>query len=383
MRPLAAAALTLLLALPVRALTPESDALILKGLDRLYALDLNAAEKDFRDVMVKEPEEPAGPFFLAGLYWVQFTQSFDVLEGGGELEDQFMFYTDEAAKRAQARLKKNPDDAEAYFFLGGVWGYRGRWKVLQRHWLKAARLGIKGYKYLQKAVKLDPGLADAYLGLGIYDYYAETLPTVIRILKNLIIPGDKARGLRYILETTQNGHYSKTEAKLFLIGIYQTEEKQFEKALDLIHEIRKEQPDNDYFGLMEVTDLMHMKKFAEAAAEGDKLIADLQNHPNVLLRNTLFYLYVGEAYQGQDLHEKAADYFTKGIYSAHEAKSGMVTYCLLRRGQSYDRLGRRLDAVQDYRDVMHRKDYFDSTVMAHKGLEKPVTQDDIVKQLSD
>ncbi|MBI3287951.1 MAG: hypothetical protein HYZ74_00350, partial [Elusimicrobia bacterium] len=47
--------------------------------------------------------------------------------------------------------------------------------MLERSWISAARLGLKGYRYLQRAVEAEPELYDAYLGLGIYEYYADTM----------------------------------------------------------------------------------------------------------------------------------------------------------------------------------------------------------------
>ena len=131
-------------------------------------------------------------------------------------ELKFLAHTEEAIKRGEALLKADPNDARALMWLGAAWGYRGRWKVLERSWVAAARLGLKGYRYLQRAVKADPGLYDAYLGLGIYEYYADTMPSVIRLLKALVVRGNKKQGLAYIQTTLEKGKFSKTEAKIFI-----------------------------------------------------------------------------------------------------------------------------------------------------------------------
>lgn len=372
-----------LAATPADALTPESEQKILLGLDRMYALDLQAAATYFSEVRDAEPEEPAGPLFQAGLYWIQYAQTFDVVESGGSLEKNFLLHTGEAIKRGEARLKKNPKDAEALMWLGAAWGYRGRWKVLERSWLGAARLGLKGYRYLQKAVAADPGLTDAYLGLGIYEYYAGTMPAVIRVLKSFVVKGDKQQGLDHIQITLEKGKFSKIEAKLFLISILSGAEKNFSGALDLSRELRAEKPDNLYFGLMEVSALMRLKRWEEAAHEGDKLLLDVLHQPLFALQMDLFFLYAGESYQGLGDHRRAVEYFTWGIAASSNHRKAAVTYLLLRRGQSLDRLGRRAEALVYYREVAQRKDYFDSEPKAKAGLKKPVTQEELLTQLEE
>lgn len=382
MRPL----LTLLVlaaAPPAMALSPEHERLILAGLDRMYALELSSAGPYFQEVAVSEPLNPAGPLFLAGLYWIQYAQTFDVASGGGELQKKFLLHTEEAIRRGEALLKANPNDGEALMWLGAAWGYRGRWKVLERSWVNAARLGLKGYRYLQKAVKADPELYDAYLGLGIYEYYADTMPSVIRLLKALVVKGDKNQGLRNIQMTLERGRFSKTEAKLFLISIYAGAEKNFAGALALARELRGEKPGNLYFGIMEVSALMRLKRWEDAARESDKLLLDLEHQTAEALQPGLFYLYAGEAYQGLEDHNRAAKYFTWGIAAESDHRRATVTYLLLRRGQSLDLLGRRQEALDHYREVAGRLDYFDSEPKAKAGLKKPITQALLIKQLEE
>lgn len=368
---------------PARALAPENEAKVLAGLDAMYALDLEAATTYFHAVDAAEPRDPAGPLFLAGLYWIQYAQAFDVLEPGNPLEKKFLLHTEEAIKRGEALLKADPNDAQALMWLGAAWGYRGRWKVLERSWVGAARLGLKGYRYLQRAVKADPGLYDAYLGLGIYEYYADTMPSAIRLLKTLVVRGDKKQGLAYIQTTLEKGKFSKTEAKIFLLSIYSGQEKKFEEALALARELRGESPGNLYFGLLETSCLMRLKRWQEAAREADKMLVDIGHRRPQALEPPLFYLYAGEAYQGLGDHARAVDYFTWGMAEAPDHRKAAVTYLLLRRGQSLDLLGRREEARAHYLEVSQRKDYFDSIPKARAALKTPVTPAELDKQLAE
>ena len=54
--------------------------------------------------------------------------------------------------------------------------------------------------YLRQAIDLDPDLYDAYLGLGIYDYFTDTLPGV----QGVFFP-EEMSGSRSGLGITRNG----------------------------------------------------------------------------------------------------------------------------------------------------------------------------------
>ena len=60
--------------------------------------------------------------------------------------------------------------AEAWFYLGGAYGARVQWRVLRGEKVAAARDGKQIKQALERAIVLEPGLDDAYFGLGMYKY---------------------------------------------------------------------------------------------------------------------------------------------------------------------------------------------------------------------
>ena len=61
-----------------------------------------------------------------------------------------------------------------------------------------ARSGVRAREHLLRAKTLDPTLADADFGLGLYNYYVDTLSGIARILRFFMgIPGgSKQEGIR-------------------------------------------------------------------------------------------------------------------------------------------------------------------------------------------
>lgn len=377
------AAAVLLLPLRAGAISPESDKLILEGLSAAYSMDFDRAVARFSEVDRAEPDNPAGPFFLASLHWLEYSQNADVPGTVDALEPRFNAIMDRAMTRADKMYDKNPRDPEANFYLGATYGMKGRWLLLKRKWVRAARYGYKGYKYFKRTIELDPEYYDAYLGMGMYDYYSDTLPTILKFAAGMIVRGDKKRGLRYIETTLERGHYSVTEAKLFLIGILTAYEKRPGQALKIVQELRREKPENLFFVLLEVAARIDDKDWVGAAAFGEFLVPRVREVAYAQPHVSLFELYLAEAYMGAKDYARAISTLDRCIDQAPEPRKATVTHCHLRRAQAYDLVGRRDDALRDYKFVKERPDFFDSQDKAKRGLRSPVTYEDVLRQIQE
>ena len=93
---------------------------------------------------------------------------------------------------------REPERAEAWFYLGAAYGARVQWRVLRGERLAAARDGKRIKDALEQALALDPTLDDARFGIGLYKYYADIAPAAAKILRFLLLlpGGDRTEGLR-------------------------------------------------------------------------------------------------------------------------------------------------------------------------------------------
>ena len=100
---------------------------------------------------------------------------------------------------------------------------------------------------------MDPSLEDAYLGLGIYNYFVDTLPTIVKMLKFLIgLPaGGRELGLEQLRRATDKGDLVRDEAKFYLAKDFsRSSEAEFGKSLDLFQQLAREYPDNMLWTLL-------------------------------------------------------------------------------------------------------------------------------------
>jgi tetratricopeptide (TPR) repeat protein len=162
---------------------------------------------------------------------------------------QFQTRIDAAIASAEAWTKRDPERAEAWFYLGGAYGARAQWRVLRRERLGAARDGKRIKEALERALALDPRLQEAYFGIGLYHYYADVAPAAAKMLRWLLLMpgGDKAEGMQEMMRAREHAELLGDEADYQLHLIYLWYEKQPQRALVLLTSLRERHPRNPLF----------------------------------------------------------------------------------------------------------------------------------------
>ena len=68
-------------------------------------------------------------------------------------------------------IKKYPNDAEYYLYLGSLYGLLSRIELSYNHLFKVLIPTLRGYKYIYKAYQIDSNLKDIYMPMGLVTYY--------------------------------------------------------------------------------------------------------------------------------------------------------------------------------------------------------------------
>ena len=97
--------------------------------------------------------------------------------------------------------------AEAWLYLGAAYGIRVQYHAQRTEYFAAARDGKRINQALERTLALDPDLADANAGLGLYQYYADIAPSVLKIVRWFLgLPGgDRLQGGAHPDEVTPDG----------------------------------------------------------------------------------------------------------------------------------------------------------------------------------
>ena len=163
-------------------------AVLVAGAQLLFDYDFEEALEQYRLLSERFPEHPSGPYNLATAIWTRLAQRSNAIRGPSLRNDRFFSQDgrpeptpeeelafqqqlEEAYRRAEALLERDPDDVEALYHLGAAEALEAGWAVIvNRAWFRATRLIRRAVGRHRRVQKLDPGFRDAYLVPGTYVY---------------------------------------------------------------------------------------------------------------------------------------------------------------------------------------------------------------------
>src|SRR6185295_5042892 len=144
------------------------------------------------------PDHPAGAQCFASSLWLQQLNeawelkatlySSDAYENGkphanrAQVEE-FRKWIRNSKQLSQARLRKNPQDVEALYFLGAAEGLEAAYAAaVERKFRAALRAGTDSVDHHREVLKLAPDFHDAELTIGLMNYIVGSLPLPVKML---------------------------------------------------------------------------------------------------------------------------------------------------------------------------------------------------------
>jgi len=213
---------------------------VLAGYQQLYAGDLEAAHEHFAGLVAARPGDLAARF--GDLMVLEERSDIDAA-----LQPQFERKIDAFISDAERRHSRSATDDEALFYLTGAYLLRAQYRVANdKGVFGAARDGARMKKYAEAYIKRRPEHGDAYLALGVYNYYVDLAPAFFRVIRTLLfLPGgNRAEGLEQIERAYRQGNYFSFLAGLALTEIYGTFESRPDEGLAIGERLAKQYPDN-------------------------------------------------------------------------------------------------------------------------------------------
>jgi tetratricopeptide (TPR) repeat protein len=165
------------------------------------------------------------------------------------LDRRFTDLAASAIAQSQAWTEREPNRAEAWFYLAGAYAPRVQWRVLRGERIGAARDGKRSMDALARALEIDPTLNDAHFGIGLYHYYADVAPTAAKILRWLLLlpGGDRVKGLQEMQLGRDRGELVRGEADFQLHLVYLWFERRTREAIALLERLDARYPHNSLF----------------------------------------------------------------------------------------------------------------------------------------
>lgn len=225
-----------------------------EGMRLVYAGNPDAAMDIFRALQRAQPQHPLGYLLEANARWWKIyceacEIKWNIIDAWKREEvpgdDEYLTLTQYGIQLAEAQLKRAPS-AEMEFYAGMGHALQARLFALRFEKRATARAGVRAREHLLEAVKLDPNLADAYLGLGLYNYYVDSLSGFVKVLRFFMgIPGGtKKEGLQQLEKAIAQGQITREEARFYLAKNLRNNEQQYARAIDVLLPLVQQNPQN-------------------------------------------------------------------------------------------------------------------------------------------
>ena len=370
------------------------------GLDALYNIDYDKAERDFKEIVKLIPNHPGGYQLLAARVWIKTLYESRRLQGslyssesfyssGDDKVDpkivtEFRNYTREAKRLAEAKLKQEPKNIEALDFLANTEGLKAAFEeAVERRHFAALRDGNDAVNNHREVLKLDPKYIDAQITIGLYEYVVGSLPLGVKLLANVGgFRGSKKKGLALLEQVAREGRWAQDDAKTVLVLLYRRE-KRFGDVLKLTRELSAKYPRN-YLLKLETADALvslagvkRKQNDSAGAVEAEKeafdtfetVLRDKQTRDMAARALDLIHFKYGEVLMNAGHHDRAAKEFLAAT-RINGAEAGLITMAHLYAARSYDVAGKRDEALAHYKEVLARPNVYDAHDEAKKGLKQ-------------
>ena len=234
-----------------------------RGVTLMMDGDLDGAVKIFQEIERQDPDSPLGYVLEANATWWKIyymsanlidPDVFDVANMEDTPYDSHFEDLDRVAiHKAEALTRQHQDVARNLLYEGFAYALRARLDGLHDRDLATARAGKKMRSLLLQALALDPSLTDAYLGIGIYNYFVDTLSSIVKFLSVFIgLPGgSRTEGLHQLQMCAEKGELVRPEAKFYLAKDFSRgTERQYQRSAHLFGELQEEFPHNPLWPML-------------------------------------------------------------------------------------------------------------------------------------
>jgi tetratricopeptide (TPR) repeat protein len=337
------------------SMTPEMDRLVMSGVDNIYRMDFDAAEAAAKAAMALNPDYPhaylgdAATDFIRYIYGPQQTDD--------RLVKEFERKADIAIAVSERWLKTHPNDPDALLVQGSGYGISARLGIERHEYLKAFRHGTRAMKSIRAAIKADPQMYDAYLGLGMFDYYVDTIPRFAGWLAKIMLGGNRERGLKEIRLAAEKGHFARTAAQLILVEVETQDEfgaRDPKDAVKLMIGIHEKYPHSSMLHSALAVALYENGEYAAGLKEADEYLARVRSGKYLPSNMSMGRSLRGAMLWGLGRKEEALAEFQAG--SVETPVSRWAVWNRARAGQLLDALGRRDEALTAYKSAYAEPD---------------------------
>ncbi len=272
-------------------------------LDKIYSGDPGAAIPMAREMQSKNPGNALGYILEGEARWAiiycamseikwgmvdawKRTRPTVVSENGENEDDAYLAVSDKAIELALAGIARS-NDATDHLYAGMGYALKARLYGLRSESRATAHAAVAARQEFLDALALDPQMADAKVGLGLYNYYVDSLSAIVKMLRFFMgVPGgSKQEGIAQLEEGAAKGVLLKVNARYYLARNFRTFDLEYARAAGYMQPLVEQYPNNPSFQLMMANLEMEEGKNAEAKTRLESVMTMAIADPHCAVRS--------------------------------------------------------------------------------------------------
>ena len=321
------------------------------GAEYLYNLEMEKAEKIFRQAVQDNPRDPLCYYYLSQLYLWNYLGNSSKAE-----YNKFIQYSDLVIKNASAIVNVKEKEEFASLLLGNIYTQRAIAFGRADNYLDMIWASQKAKSYLNDVLKINKNNYDAYLGLGLYKFALTQVPSSFKwALKVIGFEGDLKESIQDIRLSATKGSLIKAEANYYLAQILCDQTQDYDNSLAIYSELQKKYPGNFLFSYSYSVALIKARRPDNAIPQLQKLIKTIKE-PFKQVKAYSFFL-LGDIRFHENKFKEAKVMYESFIASTTDKNyTGIANY----------RLALCIAALKDFNAA---KPYFEKAKTGNQSLE--------------
>ena len=283
-------------------------------------------------------------------------------------KEEFRQWIRNSRQLSQARLKRDPNDVEALYFLGAAEGLEAAFSAaVERRFMASLRSGSDAVEHHREVLKHQPELRDAELTIGLYDYIVGSLPLPLKlVVGSLGVRGSKKRGLQTLETVSRQGHWARDVALVLLVDLYKRE-RRWNDAIEIARSLASRYERNYLFKLQLADALANAGEPVEVVSVFEALLKDKFLDATAI---DLVHFRYGETLLVLNDSSRALTQF-QWLVNHKTGEAGLRSISRLRVAQCLDLLGKRNEAITSYRALLKEPSDAELKEEAERGVRQP------------
>ena len=214
----------------------------LQIIDHLYNAELVAADSILNLQINQDPENPK--YYLLKAHYHFYSRYFTQ----GLSRDSILQLIVKESQKTIILAENMEESTEQKFYIGSAYGFLSRALVMQEEYWDGYWAARDCRNYLEDVLEEDPTFADAYLGLGVIEYFTGLQYTGFYnfLVWFVGMSGDREKGLEYFANTYEKGELFKNESQFILGSVNRFIENDLPTAHKYLKNMLEKFPNNKY-----------------------------------------------------------------------------------------------------------------------------------------